>query len=171
MYQEELKIPKDRIPILIGKKGTDKSKLEKLTNTKITVNSKEGDVLIEGNDSFNVFKTKKVITGIARGFNPDSCYDLLSENYALEILNIQDFVGKSKSRIQTIKSRVIGTKGKARKLVERLTHCEICVYGKTVSILGTVENCYIAKRAVEMLLNGSPHGNVYGWIERQKTRI
>jgi ribosomal RNA assembly protein len=169
MYQEELKIPKDRIPILIGKKGKDKRQLEKTTNTKITVNSKEGDVLVQGEDSFSIFKTKKIITAIARGFNPEVCYDLLSEGYALEIINIQDFVGKSKSRQQTIKSRLIGTKGKARKLIERLTHCEISVYGKTVAIIGTIENCYLAKRAMEMLLNGAPHGNVYKWLEKQKS--
>ena len=37
-----------------------------------------------------------------------------------------------------------------------------------VSIIGPTENVFLAKRAVEKLLQGTPHGNLYKWIELQK---
>ena len=43
MYEEELKIPKDRVAVLIGKKGETKRAIQSRTKTKIRV-SKEGDV-------------------------------------------------------------------------------------------------------------------------------
>ena len=41
----EIKIPKRRVAVLIGEKGSDKRKIEKLTKCKINVNS-EGEVKI-----------------------------------------------------------------------------------------------------------------------------
>ena len=91
--------------------------------------------------------------------------NLVDENYCLEIVNIKDFTGKSKKKLLRIKARVIGTQGKARKLIETLTNTEIVIYGKTVAIIGKIEDTLIAKTAVEKLLSGAPHGNVYNYIE------
>ena len=51
---EELKIPKERISMLLGTRGAIKRKIERLTQTRITVNSEMGDVMIDG-DSVNCF--------------------------------------------------------------------------------------------------------------------
>ncbi|MBU2634372.1 MAG: KH domain-containing protein [Nanoarchaeota archaeon] len=164
---EQLKIPKDRIPCLIGIKGKDKRQIEKLTKTKLKVDSKEGDIIIEG-ESLQTYICKSIIKAIARGFNPKIALQLLNENYILEIVNIEDFVRKTKNDLLRVRSRIIGTEGKARKMIERLTNTDICVYGKTVSIVGEQENVYLAKRAVINLLQGSKHGNVYNFIAKNK---
>jgi ribosomal RNA assembly protein len=65
------------------------------------------------------------------------------------------------------KSRIIGTKGKARNSIEKMTNTNICVYGKTVCIIGKTETVVLAKQAVESLLTGAPHGNVYKRLEKQ----
>mgnify|MGYP001619881227 CR=1 FL=1 len=168
MFQEEIRIPKDRIPMLIGKKGATKKLIQRKTGTKIRIDSKEGDVIIEGEDSLNVYQTKRVIQSIARGINPEKALILLDEG-SLDIINIQDFSGKSKAKQMRLKARVIGTKGKARELLERLTNTEIVVYGKTITIVGKPEDVILAKSCVERLLQGAPHGNVYRWIEKQKS--
>jgi ribosomal RNA assembly protein len=167
---EELKIPKERIAVLIGEKGQAKRKLQKLTNTKIVVSSKEGEVSIEGEDNFNIFLTTNIVKAIGRGFNPEIAIKLLKEDYVLEMINIRDFAGKSKKQEERIKSRVIGTKGKARVTLEKMTNTHISVYGKTISIIGNVEDVHLAKRSLDKLLNGTPHGNVYKFIDREKDR-
>jgi ribosomal RNA assembly protein len=42
------------------------------------------------------------------------------------------------------------------------------VYGKTVGIIGRVEDLVYARRAVESLLGGSRHATVYGWLEKRR---
>ncbi len=170
MFQEGLKIPKKRIAVLIGEKGKTKREIERFTSTKLTINSEEGDVIIESQESINVFNTKPIIQSIGRGFNPEIALNLIDEENILEIIDITDFSKKSKKDLIRLKSRLIGTNGKARKMIEMLTHTEICVYGKTVSIIGEHDNVHLAKRAITNLLQGSKHGNVYGFIEKTKKK-
>jgi len=165
---EIVKIPKERIAVLIGEKGRTKRQIEKETQTKLTIDSKEGSVTIEGKDSYKVYLTTHVIKAISRGFNPDKALNLLNEGYGFEMIVITDIIGKSKNTIQRQKARLIGTKGKARRTLEILTNTEIVVYGKTVFIIGESLNVITAKQAVERLLQGAKHGNVYLWIEKQK---
>jgi len=171
MSLDEIRIPKERISVLIGKEGNNKKVLEKKTNTKLKVDSEEGLVLIEG-DALDVFNAKPVIRAIGRGFNPGIADKLLDEEYLLEVVNLKDFANTKNSMLR-IKSRIIGRNGTCKKNIEILTNTDIVVYGKTVSIIGTIGNCVIAKQAVERLLQGSKHGNVYNWIEakRRKDKI
>jgi len=170
MYSYELRIPKDRIAVLIGKKGTTKRQIERKTNTKIEVDSDEGRVTIYSEDGLNIYNARLVVQAIARGFNPDVARILCDENYCLEVINIKDYAGTSKKKMARLKSRIIGTKGKAWKNIENMTHTCISVYGKTVCIIGKVEDVPVAKEALENLLKGAPHGPVYKWIESKKKR-
>lgn len=167
MYSAELKIPRERVAVLIGKKGTTKKLIERRTRTRIEV-TKEGDVYISGEDSIDVFNTSPIVKAIGRGFNPNIALTLLNENHILEIINISDYSKKSNKKFIRIKARLIGTKGKAWKVLEKLTMTDLSVYGKTVSIIGKVEDVIVAKGALEKLLKGAPHGNVYKFIELQK---
>lgn len=168
MYAEELKIPKDRIAVLLGEKGQTKYLIEKKTNTKIKVQSQDGDIFISCKESLNTFITKDIVNAIGRGFAPELALKLLDEDYQLDLIKIKDYSGKSKNKFIRIKGRLIGTKGRARKNLERLTNTYIEVYGKTVGIIGKVENIIIARQAIERILQGSRHGNVYSWLEKQR---
>lgn len=170
MHSNEIKIPKERISVLIGKDGSAKRQIESKTKTILKIDSKEGNVNITGEDSLDVYNTTNIITAIGRGFNPRIALLLLGENFVLEIVYIRDFSGKSKLKQIRIKSRVIGKKGKARSLIEEITGTHISIYGKTVSIIGEVEKAFVARRAIEMLLSGSKHSSVYGWLERQHNK-
>ena len=68
--------------------------------------------------------------------------------------------------MKRLKGRVIGREGKSRKLIENLSEAYICVYGKTISIIGPPESASIAKQACEMLLKGSTHANGYKLLEK-----
>lgn len=171
IYSYELKIPKDRIAVLIGKKGTIKKEIEEATNSKIKVDSKEGDVTISGKDSLGLFSAREIIKAVSRGFNPDIAILLLKQDYVLEVLPLQDFLGKSAKKIIRMKGRVIGQEGKTRKIIEELTETYISIYGKTISIIGLPENVSIARRAIENLLQGSPHSTVYRFLEKQRKKL
>ena len=165
----EIKIPKARVACLIGRKGVTKKVIENSTKTKLRI-SKEGDVEIYG-DGYDGYICEKIVRAVGRGFNPIIALNLVQEDYSLVVLDIKDFTGKSKSKFMRIKSRLIGSKGKARKVIEKLTECSFCVYGKTASLIGEFDKLNVAFKGVEKLLMGSPHGNVYSFLEREMRKI
>jgi len=169
-YSYELKIPKERIAVLIGKKGIIKKELEEETKTKIDVDSKEGEVTVSGKDAISLFSLREIIRAISRGFNPDTAKLLLKTDYCFEIISLND-IADTKNDLVRIKGRIIGSEGKARKLIEDLTECHICVYGKTISIIGGPETVAVARRAVEQLLKGSTHSSVYKWLEKKRSDL
>jgi ribosomal RNA assembly protein len=61
--------------------------------------------------------------------------------------------------------------GKTRKIIEELTDTNICVYGHTVGIIGDIEQVQIAKSAIQMLINGSPHSVVYRYLHRKRREL
>jgi ribosomal RNA assembly protein len=170
MYSYELRVPKERVAVIIGKKGFTKRQLEKCTNTKIEVDSEEGRILISGEDSLDVYNSRMVVQAIGRGFNPIIARSLCNEEICFEMVNIKDFAGKSKKKMTRLKSRVIGKQGHAWKSIETLTGTSISVYGKTVCIIGKVDAVLHAREAVENLLKGAPHAPVYKWLEGKKKR-
>ncbi len=169
MYSYEVRIPKERVAVLIGKKGSTKRQLEKATKTRIEVDSDEGKVIISG-ESLDVYNGKLVVQAVGRGFNPAVAISLCEEENCFEVVNIKDYAGNSKKKMARLKSRIIGSKGKAWKNIERLTNTCISVYGKTVCIIGTVDEVTVAKEAVENILKGAPHGPVYNWLESKRKR-
>ena len=154
--EEIIRIPQERIGVLIGPKGSVKRKLETQTKTKIEVGSHEGEVILTG-DGEEFFKAMDVIKGIARRFYPKRAFTLLKDDYLLKIIDITEFTGKNPSAQKAKKGRVIGRDGKAREEIERRTHCLISVYGKTVAIIGLAGEIDAAEEAVKLLLLGAKH--------------
>ena len=117
----------------------------------------------------DVFNCLNIVKAIARGFNPDIALKLLNEDYCLEVISIEEFSRNKKDLIR-IRSRLIGTEGKAKKSIEQLTNTDLVIYGKTVCIIGKTEDVTIARQGIINLLQGSKHGNVYAYIEKQKLK-
>ncbi|MBI2148131.1 RNA-processing protein [Candidatus Woesearchaeota archaeon] len=170
-FSYEIKIPKDRVAVLVGIKGSVKRKIEKALEVNIEIDSKEGDVFLEGNDSLKLLNAQNIVRAIGRGFNPEFAFDLLDEDNYLEILDISDFTGDSKSNLARVKARVIGTGGKARKTIEVLTITKIVVYGKTIGMIGSFEGVALARKAFESLLSGNRHSTVYAWLQKQRKQM
>lgn len=166
-FTYELKIPKERIAVLIGKEGQIKTELEEQTGISLHIDSQEGDVTLKGKDSVNLYLLKDVVKAVGRGFNPDIALRLLKQDFVLELIQMTDFV-KSKDSMIRLKGRVIGKGGKARETIEELTDCSISVYGKTIAIIGFCDDVGVCKRAVESLLAGSPHSSIYKWLEKHR---
>lgn len=169
-FSYELKIPKERVAVLIGKDGEIKTAIEAETKAEIRVDSKEGDVFVSGDDALGLYAAREVIIAIGRGFNPEIAMLLLKQDYVFEVINLVAY-NKSKDAQLRLKGRVIGKEGRSRKLIEELTEAYVSVYGKTISIVGMAEPVYAAKHAIEMLLSGSPHSTVYKWLEKRRRDI
>lgn len=166
-YQAELKIPKERVAVLIGTEGIIKKKLETETRTKISIDSAEGEVIISGEDGLNIFDAKEVVQAVGRGFNPKIAFELLKGDTVLEMIYLKDYAN-TKNAEERLKGRVIGSDGRARRTIETLTDASLVVYGKTIAIIGQPEEAGAAKQAIDMLLTGSPHASVYKWLEKKR---
>ena len=167
-YSYELKVPRNRVAVIIGKEGSIKKEIEESTNTKLNIDSKEGDIFVSGEDALGLYTAREIIRAIGRGFNPEIAKLLLKQDYIFEVVDLSEFVGKSKDAMLRLKGRVIGKEGKSRKLIEELTECNISVFGKTIGIIGLPESASNARQAVESLLRGSTHANVYKWLEARR---
>lgn len=170
-YSYELRVPKNRVAVIIGKEGSIKKEIEEATKTKLNIDSKEGDVFISGEEALGLYTAREIVNAIGRGFNPDIARLLLKPDYIFEVVDLSEFTGKSKDAMVRLKGRVIGKEGKSRKLIEELTECNISVFGKTISIIGLPERAANVRRAVESLLRGSTHANVYKWLETRRREL
>jgi len=168
-YSDFLLIPHDRIGSVIGKNGSTKREIEHKTNTKLNVDSKEGEIEVARGkgDPVGHFNAMRIVKAIGRGFSPEKAFRLLEEGTMLEIIDLKDIIGKSKGTMLAKKGRVIGSKGKAREEIEADTGAKLSVYGKTISIIGKEEEVKKARKAIEMLLGGATHQAVYGSLKRE----
>ncbi len=166
MISEFIKVPKERIGAIIGKNGETKRTIEQKTNTKIIIDSQEGEMEIKAkNADENFFKAVDLVKAIARGFSPENAFRLLSKENFLSIIDLSD-VADTKKELEHKRGRIIGTDGKARNEIEQETNTNISVFGKTVSIIGTFEEIEKARKAIEMLLDGAPHSAVYQVLKK-----
>jgi ribosomal RNA assembly protein len=163
----EIRIPKARIAVLIGTKGEIKKRIEEETHTKLSVDSAEGEVIVTGTDVVTSYIVKDIVKAIGRGFNPDIALLLLKPDYAFELIEMHE-LAKHKNQLQRVKGRIIGKAGRTRQTIEETMDVKMSVFGKTIGIVGQVERVMAAKQAVQMLLDGSPHSNVYRWLEKKK---
>lgn len=172
---EYLKIPKERIGVLIGKEGATKEHVENLTQTKLDIESETGSVTISPSENMEdplaVWKARYIIKAIGRGFSPETALKLLDDDYILDIINLPDFVGKSKKAILRQKGRIIGREGRTKEIIKEMTSVDISVYGKTVALIGDMERIQIAKEAVQMILEGIRHKTVYSFLEKKKQEL
>ena len=168
--EEIIRVPKDRIAVLIGKNGETKKMLEKATKTKINIDSKSGEVEVEGTPekALEFYITTQIVKAVARGFSPEHALRLLDENYYFDIIDLEDFVGKREKELQSKKGRLIGKEGKVREKIEEETGCFVSVYGKTVSIIGTPEGMEACRKSIELILNGSSIDTAFSALKRSR---
>lgn len=160
---KNIKIPEDRLPVLIGKNGITKKSIQRKTKTKITAGEEE--IVIKGEESIGVLDAESIIKAIGRGFSPERAELLLKEENTLMIIELP----KGEKTLKRLKSRLIGTKGKSRRNIERLTGTYVSVYGKTVSLIGKYENVNLAEQAVQKIIKGVPHRFVYEFLEGKQS--
>lgn len=172
-FEKLVRIPIQRVGVLIGKSGNIKSQIESACMVSLEIDGDTGEIVIEaaGNmEKIQPFKAMEIVTAIGRGFSPHNAMLLLQEDNTLHVVDLREFCGKSRNQIERIKGRLIGEGGKARKNMENLSGASICVYGKTVSVIGSTKAVKLAIDAISSISNGSMHGTVYNKMESARRR-
>jgi len=175
-YSTFVKIPKERIGVLIGPKGSVKETIEKRLKVKLDVDSRTGDVEIildeKADDPSLIFRAKEVVLAIGRGFSPENAFRLLEdEDKMLEIIDLREVFGRSQSDIRRVKGRIIGKDGKTRRIIEEMSGAVVSVYGHTASIIGDLDEVEIARDAIRLLIKGSSHRTVYKFLYRKRQEL
>lgn len=165
------KIPLDRVGAIIGRNGETLKLLEERGKTEIKVDSETGDITLlddSSPDPYLSFRMRDVLKAVGRGFSPENAIKLLDDDMYYEEFDIRDYSGKSRKRVMQVRSRMIGSDGKTRRLIEEMTDCIISIKGHTVALIGDIEGIKVASKAIIMILNGSEHSSVYSYMERKR---
>lgn len=169
-----IRIPGDRIGVLIGPHGETRKLLTERSGIRLDVDSSMNEVTVldkaEGSDPVTALKLRDIVRAIGRGFSPEHAMRLFSDDCYFELLDFHDYVGKNKSRMRQVTARLIGSEGKTRRIIEEQTGCDLAIYGHTVGIIGDLEDLGNAKQAVDMILRGAEHASVYRFLEGQRRR-
>ncbi|MDO8538410.1 MAG: KH domain-containing protein [archaeon] len=168
--EEIVLIPKNRVGALIGEEGKTKKLIQAKTKTKLKIDSKSGEVEIQAEEknSEKFQKALNIVKAIGRGFSPQNALLLLREENFLEIIELEQFTGKSPKLMHSKKSRVIGSEGKIREKIEKSTGTKVSVFGKTIALIGDLEAIEKAKHAIEILLEGASHDSMNSYLQREE---
>ncbi len=166
--ETEIRVPDDRIGVIIGKEGEVKKKIEEKTGCKINVKP-YGVVEIVCDDAVGFLKARDAINAIAHGFNPETAMKLLEGFRVLEIIDLSDYI--SDNAMQRVKGRIIGKGGKIRKNIEDMLGVDVSIYGKKVAIIGDPMNVNIAREAIMMLVEGAQHSTVQRFLENRRREL
>jgi ribosomal RNA assembly protein len=167
-----VRIPEERIAVLIGTGGSARRDLEARTGTTLEIDPDDGGVRISSPDSgdpIGALKARDVALAIGRGFSPARASRLLGDDVYLGVIDIKRVSNKrDKAALRRIRSRLIGVDGRARTRIEELSGASMSVYGGTVALIGKEGELTSATRAVELLLRGSEHSTVFHMLARMR---
>jgi ribosomal RNA assembly protein len=163
----EVRIPEDRVGVLIGEDGETKKKFEDLTDTELTI--EDNLARVEGSP-LDEMKAQEIVKAIGRGFSPERAFQLLEEGKMLHLIDIGRYADTKNSE-ERLKGRVIGRDGEARRHIEKETETEISIYGTTIGLIGKGINIEVAQEAITMLLKGSSHSTAYNYLEKNQMKI
>ncbi|MDR2204463.1 MAG: KH domain-containing protein [Nitrososphaerota archaeon] len=171
-----IRIPKERIGILVGPEGKTKAYIEKRLKINLDIDSEDGGITItltpEQTDPSILLRAKDLITAIGRGFAPETTYRLINnEDDVFDLIDLRIILGRSEADMRRIKSRIIGSEGKTRRLIEELTEANITIYGHTVGIIGSYQEADTARHAIQMIIEGCEHKTVYRYLQRKRTEM
>jgi ribosomal RNA assembly protein len=170
-----VKIPKERVGILIGPEGKVKKYIEEKLEVRLEIDTEGSVTLIlseKAKDPSLLLKAKDVVTAIGRGFPPETAFRLIrNEDDIFDMIDLRVIFGRSESDIKRIKGRIIGSEGKTRKLIEELTEADVVVYGHTVGIIGSFEEVDAARNAAQMIVDGCEHHTVYNYLQKKRTEL
>jgi len=169
-----VRIPKERVGVLIGPDGKVKQRIEEKFMVELLIDGDSGGVTLvlseKASDPSLLFRAKDTVTAIGRGFSPEQAFRLLrNDDDVFDFIDLRAVFGRSESDIKRVKGRVIGANGKTRKLIEELTEASMVVYGHTIGFIGSFEQVDVARNAVQMLINGSQHHTVYKYLQRKRS--
>jgi ribosomal RNA assembly protein len=169
---QHVKIPQDRIGVLIGSGGETMREIEERAEVRLDIDSEEGSVRIERvGDPVPGLKGPEIVKAIGRGFAPADALRLLDDDMMMfDVIDVSA-AARNKNDLKRQKGRLIGEGGRTRELMEDLTGASVAIYGSTLGVIGGPKQVDAVREAAEMLLDGAPHGAVYSFLERKRNEL
>ncbi len=169
---QHVKIPDDRIGVLIGEGGATMREIEDRAEVRLDIDSESGNVRIEKvGDPVLGLKGPDIVKAIGRGFSPEDALRLLDDDMTMfDIVDI-DAASRNRNDLRRQKGRLIGEGGRTRELMEELTGASVAIYGSTLAIIGGPKQVSAVREAAEMILEGAPHGTVYSFLEEKRNEL
>ncbi|MBU0527865.1 MAG: KH domain-containing protein [Candidatus Micrarchaeota archaeon] len=164
---EIIRIPEERIKILIGTNKKTKEKIEEKCNVSLKISDSEVEIVGEPAD---IFFAQDIVKAIGRGFEPRKAFMLLKPENAFYLISLRELASTEKT-ITRMKGRVIGDDGKIKIAIEDATDSFISVYGSTIAIISNVETINYAKEAISMIINGAMHASVLAYLSKARRKI
>lgn len=133
---------------------------------KVKIQLNKNKLVLEGT-GIEALKSKNIIEAVLLGFDQKISFKLEDEKNALKTIDIKSYLPKKVS-FKHAKGRIIGKKGKTKKLIEMYTGANLSITKKEVSIIGPIKSINIAEKAIIMLIKGKPHSRVYTYLEENQ---
>ena len=169
---QHVKVPQDRIGVLIGEGGETMREIERRAEVRLDIDSESGSVAVDSvGDPVSGMVAPDIVRAVGRGFKPDAALSILDDDLRMfELIDLAEYT-RNKNDLQRQKGRLIGENGRTRELMEELTGAEVVIYGSTLGIIGQPEEVEAVRRATKMILDGAPHGAVYSFLERKHNEL
>mgnify|MGYP001772619490 CR=1 FL=1 len=158
---EKLNVVKSLIP-----------KLKELSGMEITYDETTKTFKVESSQNpYEAMKVISVIKAIGLGFPVDVALKLFSDDYMLDVIDLKQVLGSNPETLRRIKGRIIGENGKAKKIIQEYTGVTISISDHYVAIIGIYEQVQIARKAIEMLIEGKEHSTVYKYLDKAEAEL
>ena len=135
--------------------------LEGILKTKLII---RGGLITINASPLEEYEADKILSAISTGFSARIAATLKDENVVFETLNIKDY-SRTKN-LKTVRSRLIGTRGKTKKTIEQITGSHIIIKDNTVAIICSTESIEYVITAISNIIKGSKQKNAYKYLER-----
>lgn len=163
----EVRIPEDRVAVLIGEGGETKERIEDRVDCDLEI--QDNLVRIEG-DPIDEMDAHNIVKAVGRGFNPEKAMKVAEMDKMFHVIDISDYATTENSR-DRLKGRVIGRDGETRRHLEKDGNVDIAIYGKTIGIIGYAQNIEVIAEVINQLLNGRSHSSAYNYLEKNQAKI
>lgn len=153
---------------IIGKDKKNIQKIEKAFGASISL-EKNKDITIKSKSRVKEYLIDEVLEALTLGFDIETALLLQETDYVLKVVDLKNYARGS--RLNVVIARVIGKEGKAKRTIQDLSHCHIAISDRKIGIIGKAESVELASQAIEKLLRGAPHSNVFKFLERSQSYL
>jgi len=110
---EYIKVPLERIAVLLGPKGSTKELIEEKSSATLNIDSDNGKVEVQDpKDVLKGMRARGVVHAIARGFSPEKALKLFEyEDLMFETIDLSN-VARTEKDLERIRGRIIGSGGR-----------------------------------------------------------
>jgi len=144
----------------------NQKELEKKLKVKIIL---QGRLVTIDGEADDEYFAEKVLMALSMGFKTEEALLLLRDDFMYEEIKIKTVT--QRENIEQVRGLVIGREGRVLQTLMALTESYIILHDNTVAIIAPVEHFGNLEHAIESLIRGTKHANVYKFLEECRRRM